>query len=525
MDSDDEEESPERPSKVSRTSLAADTSRSSVSPGQGERMFESPLNKDDGSPPSSPPEDPDSTAVAPEATGGSSSKAKKGKRDSSSGKPKKLSKKEQYNMLIETEALKAQAPINVPIEEEEQPRIKVMDVLKLIAFPTAKSNKRHSEIASDPIVTSSQPAPTLAAAVTSSGAPFCPETPGFEPKSSANGRVLVLNSSTTSVDGSANPNRTLPMSDDVFLPGPEDHAKRENDRRAKEEAHKELQKKKLLWAKQQREAEEERKRKATAAMFAKDDDDDDDLEIELTAVDSQSQLEIVESQHGRFNTGEQLRKAVIHDRVHAASSPFKPSSASKAPKGFQHPRKSMPNDSSESFIEFMGKRDLLGVKAKPAIPKSKSSVAMIKRSSTTRGEDIRLQLLHAVRQNDAKVRQERDEEWEGRGGLAGRKQQIEQAAKLKQQGGQTSLQEWAKKGIEATEASEARAEFDYEEDEGDEEDEDYEPEEQEADAEMDGEEEQDENAPPKVERSRSSSVEPTTEDEDKENRVFEDKEN
>ncbi|KAG8892826.1 hypothetical protein FRC01_013932, partial [Tulasnella sp. 417] len=71
-----------------------------------------------------------------------------------------------------------------------------------------------------------------------------------------------------------------------------------------------------------------------------------------------------------------------------------------------------------------------------------------------------------------------------------------------------------------------RAEVEYEEEEeGEEEDEDYKPEEQEGDVEMGDDEQEGENVPAKVERSRSSSVEPNTEDEDKENRVIEDKEN
>lgn len=107
MDSDEEGETAERPTKLSRRSLAADTSRSSVSPQQAERMFDSPLAKIDGSPPSTPPEDPDATAAAPDVFGSAPSKSKKGKRVSSAGKPKKLSKKEQQNMWMETEILKA----------------------------------------------------------------------------------------------------------------------------------------------------------------------------------------------------------------------------------------------------------------------------------------------------------------------------------------------------------------------------------------------------------------------------------
>ncbi|KIO19247.1 hypothetical protein M407DRAFT_31099 [Tulasnella calospora MUT 4182] len=308
--------------------------------------------------------------------------------------------------------------------------------------------------------------------------------------------------------------------DDGMLPDLAAQIKKEDELRKKERAQKELKEKKLLWAQQQRKVAEEKKRKAAAML---DDDDEEELEIEEAMADSQGQsLEIVESQHGQFNTGEQLRKAVVKDRLHAAISPFKPSSASKAPKEFRHPRKSMPT--TDSFIEYMGKTDLLGVKSKPVAPKSRASMPMIKRPSTFGPVDLKSKLLQDVRLADAKIRRDRDEEWEGRGGHAGRKQQIEQAAKLKQIGGEKVLEEWAKKGIEVAEA--VRAEVEYEDDEeADEEDEDYKPEEQEADAEMDEDEQQGENVPAKVERSRSSSQEPNTEDEDKENRVIEDKEN
>lgn len=361
-----------------------------------------------------------------------------------------------------------------------------------------------------------------------SGATFCPETPVFDSQASGkNSRVLVPNSSHDSIDGSARINRTSISEDEDDndrLPDLEEQIRKENELRKKEQAQKALREKKLLWAAQQRKAEEERKKKATALF--EDEDDEEELEIEGTMVDSQAEsLEIVESQHGRFNTGEHLRKAVVKDRVHAAISPFKPSSVSKAPKEFRHPRKSMPT--TDSFIEYVGKTDLLGVKSKPPPPKSRASMPMIKKLSTFGPLDLKGQLLKDVRLMDAKTRRERDEEWEGRGGHAGRRQQIEQVAKLKQLGGEKTLGEWAKKGLEVAETDEmARAEAEYEdEEEGDEEDEDYKPEEQEADAEMTGDEPQEENDATKVERSRSSSMEPPTEDEDKENRVIEDKEN
>lgn len=396
---------------------------------------------------------------------------------------------------------------------------------------TAQLNRRRTEISSDPIIDSSQPMPS-STAVVSSGATFCPETPVFETQAprtgGRTGRVLVPNSSHGSIEGSAQANRVLSSGDEGdsdMLPELTEQIRKEEELRKKERAQKELKEKKLLWAAAQRKATEEKRKKAAALH---DDDDEDELEIEVAMADSQSQsLEIVESQHGQFNTGEQLRKAVVKDRLHAAISPFKPSSASKAPKEFRHPRKSMPT--TDSLIEFVGKTDLLGVKSKPAVPKSRASMPMIKKPSTFGPLDLKSKLLKDVRLEDAKTRRERDEEWEGRGGHAGRKQQIEQAAKLKQLGGEKALEEWAKKGIEVAEAGGmVRAEAEYEdEEEGEEEDEDYKPEEQDADgdAEMDDDEQQGENAPAKVERSRSSSVEPNTEDEDKENRVIEDKEN
>ncbi|KAG8891418.1 hypothetical protein FRC00_013706, partial [Tulasnella sp. 408] len=540
MDSDEEGEAVERPTKLSRRSLAADTSRSSVSPQQAERMFDSPSAKIDGSPPSTPPEDPDATAAAPDVSSSALSKSKKGKRVSSAGKPKKLSKKEQQNMWMETEILKAQAPLHVPEEEREQPRLSMTDLFQRISIAsgkvvpsghTAQFNRRRTEISSDPIIDSSQPMPS-STAVVSSGATFCPETPVFETQppgtGGRTGRVLVPNSSHGSIEGSAQANRVLSSGDEGdsdMLPDLAEQIRREEELRKRERAQKELKEKKLLWAAQQRKATEEKRMKA-AALLDDDDDDEDELEIEVAMADSQSQsLEIVESQHGQFNTGEQLRKAVVKDRLHAAVSPFKPSSASKAPKEFRHPRKSMPT--TDSFIEFLGKTDLLGVKSKPVVPKSRASMPMIKKPSTFGPLDLRSKLLNDVKLADAKTRRERDEEWEGRGGHAGRKQQIEQAAKLKQLGGEKALEEWAKKGIEVAEAGGMiRAEVEYEEEEeGEEEDEDYKPEEQDGDAEMDDDEQQGENAPARVERSRSSSVEPNTEDEDKENRVIEDKEN
>ncbi|KAG9043450.1 hypothetical protein FS837_009518 [Tulasnella sp. UAMH 9824] len=535
MDSDEEGEVAERPTKLSRRSLAADTSRSSISPQQAERMFDSPLAKIDGSPPSTPPEDPDSTAAAPDVSSSALSKSKKGKRVSSAGKPKKLSKKEQHNMWMETEILKAQAPVHVPEEEREQPRLSMTDLFQRIgkvvpSGHTVQFNRRRTEISSDPIVDSSQPMPN-STAVVSSGATFCPETPVFETQAPGTGgrigRVLVPNSSHSSIEGSALANRVLSSGDEGdsdMLPDSAEQIRME-ELRKRERAQKELKEKKMLWAAQQRKAADEKRMRAAASL---DDDDEDELEIEVAMADSQSQsLEIVESQHGQFNTGEQLRKAVVKDRLHAAISPFKPSSASKAPKEFRHPRKSVPT--TDSFIEYLGKTDLLGVKSKPAVPKSRASMPMIKKPSTFGPLDLKSKLLKDVRLEDAKTRRERDEEWEGRGGHAGRKQQIEQAAKLKQLGGEKALEEWAKKGIEVAEAGGmVRAEFEYEEEEeGEEEDEDYKPEEQgvDGDAEMDEDERQGENAPVKVERSRSSSVEPNTEDEDKENRVIEDKEN
>ncbi|KAG8921904.1 hypothetical protein FRC01_014752, partial [Tulasnella sp. 417] len=462
MESDEEEEPVERPSKLSRRSLAADTSRSSVSPQQAERMFDSPATKIDGSPPSTPPEDPDATAAMPDVSSSALSRSKKGKRVSSTGKPKKLSKKEQHNMWMETEILKAQAPIHVPEEEREQPRLSMMDLFQRIgkvvpSGHTAQFNRRRTEISSDPIVDSSQPAPS-STAVVSSGATFCPETPVFESQAPGSAgrasRVLVPNSSHASIDGSAQVNRMLSNDDEDDsdkIPGLTEQIKKEDELRKKERAQKELKERKLRWAEQQRKAEEERKKKA-AILLDDDDDDEEELEIEHAMAESQSQsLEIVESQHGQFNTGEQLRKAVVKDRLHAAISPFKPSSASKAPKEFRHPRKSMPT--TDSFIEYLGKTDLLGVKSKPVAPKSRASMPMIKKPSTFGPVDLKTKLLQDVRLADAKTRRERDEEWEGRGGHAGRKQQIEQATKLKQVGGEKILEEWAKKGLEVASAS------------------------------------------------------------------------